>query len=191
MQEESLPLLKVETKGQTSEEKGSKNSTSIGDSGHSVQEAGFRPLDLCPPKKGSPFMLKPPLLVKNRQKRNEVKRATEGQIGSELRHGMVLLKNYLSVSDQDRDETPESLKKGLPVVSFSVGNTAEFLYSDERDTENADTVMLESGDVLIFGGKSRHIFHGVKAILRGTTPQALLEETNFRPGRLNLTFKQY
>ncbi|KAK3220576.1 hypothetical protein Dsin_014546 [Dipteronia sinensis] len=92
---------------------------------------------------------------------------------------------------QDRDETPESLKKGLPVVSFSIGNTAEFLYSDERDPENADKVLLESGDVLIFGGKSRHIFHGVKAILPDTTPHALLEETNFRPGRLNLTFRQY
>ncbi|KAK3220575.1 hypothetical protein Dsin_014545 [Dipteronia sinensis] len=41
MQEESLQSLKVETKGQISEEKGSKNSTSIGDSGHSVQEAGL------------------------------------------------------------------------------------------------------------------------------------------------------
>ncbi|KAK4837143.1 hypothetical protein QYF36_003141 [Acer negundo] len=304
-QEESLQSLKVETKGQTSEEKGSKNSTCIGDSGHSVQEAGFK-LDLCPPKKGSPFTLKPSLLVKNRQKRNEVKRATEGQIASVLRPGMVLLKNFLSFSDQvnilktcrdlglgpggfyqpgyregaslhlkmmclgknwdpekkvyedirstdsaipptipaefnqlvekaihdsrvhiernhglrnaayklpsmspdicivnfysatgklglhqDRDETQESLNKGLPVVSFSVGNTAEFLYGDERDVDKATKVLLESGDVLIFGGKSRHIFHGVEAILPNTTPPALQEETNFCPGRLNLTFRQY
>ena len=92
---------------------------------------------------------------------------------------------------QDRGETQESLNKGLPVVSFSVGNTAEFLYGDERDVDKATKVLLESGDVLIFGGKSRHIFHGVEAILPNTTPHALLEETNFRPGRLNLTFRQY
>ncbi|KAL5755497.1 hypothetical protein ACOSQ2_020243 [Xanthoceras sorbifolium] len=285
MQEESPQPLKVDTKGQTSLEKG---------------------FDICPPKKGTPFMLKPSLLEKNRQKRNEIKRVMEGQIRNVLRSGMVLLKNYLSISDQvnivktcrdlglgpggfyqpgyrdgaslnlkmmclgknwdpekrayedirsrdsaipptipakfnqlvkkaiedsraliegnkktrdaaselpwmspdicivnfysasgklglhqDRDETRESLDEGLPVVSFSVGDNAEFLYGDQRDVDKAQKVLLESGDVLIFGGKSRHIFHGVAAIIPNTTPQALQEETYFRPGRLNLTFRQY
>ena len=92
---------------------------------------------------------------------------------------------------QDRDESPESLNKGLPVVSFSIGDSAEFLYSDQRDVANAEKVKLESGDVLIFGGKSRHIFHGVSSILPNTSPKILLEETDLRPGRLNLTFRQF
>ncbi|KAL3839218.1 hypothetical protein ACJIZ3_023809 [Penstemon smallii] len=92
---------------------------------------------------------------------------------------------------QDKDESPESLRKGLPVVSFSIGDSAEFLYGDERDIEKAEKVLLESGDVLIFGGKSRHIFHGVSSIIPDTTPKALEEETNLRPGRLNLTFREY
>lgn len=77
------------------------------------------------------------------------------------------------------------------MVSFSVGDTAEFLYGDERDVDKAEKVLLESGDVLIFGGKSRRVFHGVAAIVPNTTPAALQEETNFLPGRLNLTFRQY
>lgn len=94
-------------------------------------------------------------------------------------------------SVQDRDESPESIKKGLPVVSFSIGDTAEFLYGDERDVEKAEKIMLESGDVLIFGGASRNVFHGVTAIRTHTAPKNLLEETNLRHGRLNLTFRQY
>lgn len=92
---------------------------------------------------------------------------------------------------QDRDESSESLDKGLPVVSFSVGDSAEFLYGDQRDVNKADKVVLESGDVLIFGGKSRHIFHGVTSVIPNSAPKALIEETRLCPGRLNLTFRQY
>ncbi|KDP40664.1 hypothetical protein JCGZ_24663 [Jatropha curcas] len=92
---------------------------------------------------------------------------------------------------QDKDESEESLNKGLPVVSFSIGDAGEFLYSDNRDEKNAAKVLLESGDVLIFGGKSRHIFHGVHSVKQNTAPKSLLEATNLRPGRLNLTFRKY
>ncbi|KAG0499973.1 hypothetical protein HPP92_000045 [Vanilla planifolia] len=43
---------------------------------------------------------------------------------------------------QDRDESKESLEKGLPVVSFSIGDSAEFLYSDVRDVDSAEKVIL-------------------------------------------------
>ncbi|KAL8241699.1 hypothetical protein R6Q59_012001 [Mikania micrantha] len=92
---------------------------------------------------------------------------------------------------QDCDESFNSLKKGLPVVSISVGDTAEFVYGNTRDKVKLQRVLLESGDVLIFGGKSRHVFHGVKKILPGTSPQPLVNATGFRPGRLNLTFRKF
>lgn len=77
------------------------------------------------------------------------------------------------------------------MVSFSLGDEAEFLYGDQRDIDKADKVVLKSGDVLIFGGKSRHIFHGVRTIFPDTAPKPLLDATDFRPGRLNLTFREY
>ncbi|XP_043700795.1 alpha-ketoglutarate-dependent dioxygenase abh1-like [Telopea speciosissima] len=92
---------------------------------------------------------------------------------------------------QDRDETRESLRLGLPVVSFSIGDSAEFLYGDSRDPDMAHKVVLKSGDVLIFGGESRHIFHGVPCITRNSAPSSLVEESNLLPGRLNLTFRKY
>ncbi|GMI72362.1 hypothetical protein HRI_000905500 [Hibiscus trionum] len=296
-------------KPETSEpllERSPQNSSGIDDSSQAKCQAVIHPFDICLPKIGTPIMLKPSLLVKNREKRNEIKRSSEGQIGNVLRPGMVLLKKYLSITDQvkivracralglgsggfyqpgyrdgaklhlrmmclgknwdpetgnygdlrpvdsavppgiprefyqlvekaindshsliqqktkashaddilprmspnicivnfysasgrlglhqDKDESPGSLRKGLPVVSFSVGDAAEFLYGDEREVEKADKVELESGDVLVFGGKSRHIFHGVTAIKQKTAPGSLLEETNLRAGRLNLTFREY
>jgi len=92
---------------------------------------------------------------------------------------------------QDRDESEESLQKGLPVVSFSIGDSAEFLYGDGRDENMAQKVLLESGDVLIFGGKSRRIFHGVPGINQNTAPKRLMEESNLKSGRLNLTFREF
>ncbi|KAL3691554.1 hypothetical protein R1sor_005205 [Riccia sorocarpa] len=92
---------------------------------------------------------------------------------------------------QDKDESPESLKKGLPVVSFSIGDSGEFTYGWDNDPETAQKVVLESGDVIIFGGPSRMLFHGVTKIFKDTAPGALLQRTNLRPGRLNLTFRQF
>ncbi|XP_071688439.1 DNA N(6)-methyladenine demethylase ALKBH1D-like [Rutidosis leptorrhynchoides] len=92
---------------------------------------------------------------------------------------------------QDEDESEMSLKKGLPVVSFSIGDSAEFLYGETWNPDDAEKVILESGDVLIFGGKSRHIFHGVSYILPDTAQTSLIESTDMRPGRLNLTFRKY
>ncbi|OVA12668.1 Ribonuclease H domain [Macleaya cordata] len=92
---------------------------------------------------------------------------------------------------QDRDESVRSLRKGLPVVSFSIGDSAEFLYGDNRDTDKAEKVVLESGDVLLFGGKARHIFHGVSSVFPDSAPRVLVEEAKLHPGRLNLTFREY
>ncbi|CAM6082204.1 unnamed protein product [Calypogeia fissa] len=92
---------------------------------------------------------------------------------------------------QDKDESSESLQKERPVVSFSIGDSAEFAYGKQSDLSNADNAVLESGDVLIFGGPSRMIYHGVTKVISETSPRWLSETANLRPGRLNLTFRQY
>ncbi|XP_057744122.1 alpha-ketoglutarate-dependent dioxygenase abh1-like [Arachis stenosperma] len=92
---------------------------------------------------------------------------------------------------KDHDETPESIQKGLPVVSFSIGDSAEFIYGDHRDVDKVEKAVLDSGDVVIFGGVSRRIFHGVSSIIPNSAPKKLLQDTMLSPGRLNLTFRQY
>ncbi|KAL5073345.1 hypothetical protein RYX36_012329 [Vicia faba] len=108
----------------------------------------------------------------------------------------ICIVNFYSTSGrlglhQDRDESKESLQKGLPVVSFSIGDSAEFLYGDQRDVVKAENVLLESGDVLIFGGDSRHVYRGVSSIIPNSAPEELVQDTGLCPGRLNLTFRQF
>lgn len=87
---------------------------------------------------------------------------------------------------QDKDERPETIEAGIPVVSFSLGDTAKYLIGGLRRKDPAERVLLESGDVVVMGGPSRLRYHGVSGILAGTAPQELGIQ-----GRFNLTFRQY
>lgn len=87
---------------------------------------------------------------------------------------------------QDKDESPESLSAGDPVVSISLGETARFLFGGIRRKEPVEAMLLESGDVFVFGGPARLRYHGVSRIMPGSAPEALGIE-----GRFNLTFRRY
>ncbi|KAJ0535204.1 putative DNA oxidative demethylase [Helianthus annuus] len=82
---------------------------------------------------------------------------------------------------------------GLHQFPSPLAESAEFLYGHTRDENKLEKVLLESGDVLIFGGKSRRIFHGVRRIIPPLDPTGVsqvIEETGLILGRLNLTLKQ-
>jgi DNA alkylation damage repair protein AlkB len=87
---------------------------------------------------------------------------------------------------QDKDESPQSIAEGAPVVSFSIGDTAQFLFGGLRRREPVQKIRLESGDAFVFGGPARLRYHGVTRIEPGTAPAGLPFE-----GRLNLTFRKY
>ena len=87
---------------------------------------------------------------------------------------------------QDKDESPESIAQGLPVVSFSIGDSARFLFGGLRRRDPVEKLLLESGDAFVFGGAARLRYHGVTRILAGTAPAGLPFE-----GRLNLTFRTF
>lgn len=87
---------------------------------------------------------------------------------------------------QDKDESPESLASGVPVVSVSIGDTAQFRFGGLTRRDPVLTIPLVSGDAFVFGGPARLRYHGVGRILPGTGPVSLGFE-----GRLNLTFRQF
>jgi DNA alkylation damage repair protein AlkB len=87
---------------------------------------------------------------------------------------------------QDKDERPETLAAGVPVVSLSLGDTAKFMLGGTRRKAPIQTILLESGDAFVLGGSSRLRYHGVSRVLPGTAPAELGLE-----GRFNLTFRQY
>jgi DNA alkylation damage repair protein AlkB len=87
---------------------------------------------------------------------------------------------------QDKDESAASLATGAPVVSISLGDTARFLFGGLKRRDSIEAMLLESGDVFVFGGPARLRYHGVSRILPHTAPAALRID-----GRFNLTFRQY
>jgi alkylated DNA repair protein (DNA oxidative demethylase) len=86
---------------------------------------------------------------------------------------------------QDKDERPDTLDAGVPIVSVSLGDTAKFIMGGLTRKEPKTMVPLASGDGFVFGGRSRMRFHGVAAVLPGSGPPELGLE-----GRYNLTFRQ-
>ncbi len=86
----------------------------------------------------------------------------------------------------DNSETRESLARGYPVVSLSVGASCVFTIGGPARKDPQHAHPLESGDLVLFGRSMRLAYHGVTKIIKGTTPEWLgLRE----PGRLNLTFR--
>jgi DNA alkylation damage repair protein AlkB len=86
---------------------------------------------------------------------------------------------------QDKDEHPDTLDAGVPIVSVSIGDTAKFILGGLKRKDPKEMVLLASGDGFVFGGQSRLRFHGVAALLPDTGPPDLGFE-----GRFNLTFRQ-
>jgi alkylated DNA repair protein (DNA oxidative demethylase) len=86
----------------------------------------------------------------------------------------------------DNSESAVSLAAGYPVVSFSIGASCGFTLGGLNRKDPQREYVLDSGDLVVFGRSLRVAYHGVKKILRGTTPRALSLP---QPGRLNLTFR--
>ncbi|WP_406093681.1 alpha-ketoglutarate-dependent dioxygenase AlkB family protein [Streptomyces sp. NBC_01013] len=83
---------------------------------------------------------------------------------------------------QDKEE-----RSGAPVVSLSIGDTCVFRFGNTEGRGQPYTdVELASGDLFVFGGPSRHAFHGVPRIRPGTAGPG----TGMSGGRLNLTLRE-
>ena len=74
-----------------------------------------------------------------------------------------------------------------PVVTISLGDTCVFRMAGvDRRTGPFTDVYLASGDLLVFGGRNRRIYHGVPKVLDGTGPAGL----DLPPGRLSITVRE-
>ena len=80
---------------------------------------------------------------------------------------------------QDRDEND----KWAPIVSVSLGLPAVFLWGGKRRADPVRRLRLESGDVAVWGGPARFVYHGVAPLKAGEHP--LTGEA-----RINITFRK-
>jgi alkylated DNA repair protein (DNA oxidative demethylase) len=81
---------------------------------------------------------------------------------------------------QDKDERDY----GAPIVSVSLGLPATFLFGGQRRSDPARRVPLEHGDVVVWGGPARLVYHGVLALKDG------LPHERLGRARVNLTFRR-
>ena len=103
---------------------------------------------------------------------------------SEARDPDCCLVNYYSANarmglHRDADEADFS----WPVLSISLGDPALFRMGGPARKDPTATVLLESGDVVVFGGPARLAYHGIDRIRFGAS--RLLPEG----GRINLTLR--
>lgn len=80
---------------------------------------------------------------------------------------------------QDKDERDY----GQPVVSVSLGLPATFQFGGQRRSDRPLKVALQHGDVVVWGGPSRLVYHGVLALKDG-------EHKLAGRRRFNLTFRK-
>ena len=80
---------------------------------------------------------------------------------------------------QDKDEDDF----GAPIVSVSLGLPAIFLFGGLKRSDKPRRFRLEHGDVVVWGGPSRLVFHGVAPLADG-------EHALIGRQRINLTFRK-
>jgi DNA oxidative demethylase len=80
---------------------------------------------------------------------------------------------------QDRDEKDA----WAPIVSVSLGLPAVFLWGGKHRSEPVRRLRLESGDIAVWGGPARFIYHGIAPLKDGEHPLT-------GNARLNLTFRK-
>lgn len=80
---------------------------------------------------------------------------------------------------QDHDERDLS----DPIVSVSLGLPAIFLFGGLRRSDKPFRILVENGDVAVWGGPARLTYHGVDRMAAGSHPLT-------GPYRFNLTFRR-
>jgi alkylated DNA repair protein (DNA oxidative demethylase) len=80
---------------------------------------------------------------------------------------------------QDRDEKDA----WAPIVSVSLGLPIVFLWGGKHRSDPVRRIRLESGDVVVWGGPARFVYHGVAPLASGDHPLT-------GSARINLTFRK-
>lgn len=85
---------------------------------------------------------------------------------------------------QDKDEG----RFDAPVLSISLGDPARFRMGGTERGGRTQSVILNSGDVVVMGGEARLAYHGIDRIITDGPPGPLAARMAGR-GRINLTLR--
>ena len=150
--------------------------TNCGRVGWVSDQRGYRydPLD---PDTGAPWPAMPAAFLDL-----AVRAAAEGGFGG-YDPDACLINRYVAGAKlglhQDRDEKDP----WAPIVSVSLGLPAVFLWGGKRRADRVRRLRVEHGDVAVWGGPARFVYHGVAPLKDGQHPLT-------GAARINLTFRK-
>ena len=150
--------------------------TNCGERGWVSDRTGYR-YDAVDPESGRPWPAMPAVF------RSLAEHAAEAAGYSGFAPDACLINRYLPGTrlslHQDRDE----LDLRAPIVSVSLGLPAVFLWGGLRRADRPGRFRLAHGDVVVWGGPSRLVFHGIAPLADGDHALTGSE-------RINLTFRK-
>jgi alkylated DNA repair protein (DNA oxidative demethylase) len=147
--------------------------TNLGPLGWVSDRAGYR-YQSTHPETGAPWPAMPETVLALWRERSGYAHDPEACLVNHYREGAKM--------GLHRDADEEDF--AAPVVSISLGDTAIFRIGGLERGGRTETLKLSSGDVLILGGPSRLVYHGIDRVLQGTS--TLLKDG----GRINLTLRR-
>jgi DNA oxidative demethylase len=150
--------------------------TNCGSVGWVTDRTGYR-YDANDPQAGKPWPAMPPSFCGL-----AAQAATQGGFG-DFAPDACLINRYQPGArmslHQDRDEHDF----GAPIVSVSLGLPAIFLFGGLKRSDKPRRFPLRHGDVVVWGGPARLVFHGVAPLADG-------EHMLLGRQRINLTFRK-
>jgi DNA oxidative demethylase len=135
----------------------------------SVEESNFGPLGWVSDKAGYRYQKLHPVTGKPWPAIPDALLALWREIGDAALPDCCLVNLYRAGSKmglhQDRDEKDLA----APVVSVSLGDAAVFRIGGFRKGSKTQSLVLSSGDALLFGGVARLAYHGIDRIMAGSS----------------------
>lgn len=150
--------------------------TNCGELGWITDRSGYR-YDACDPETGKPWPAMPARF-------RELAGQAAHHVGfAAFLPDACLINRYQPGArmslHQDRDEDD----LGAPIVSVSLGLPAVFLFGGLKRSDKPRRFRLDHGDVVVWGGPARLVFHGVAPLADG-------EHALIGRQRINLTFRK-
>lgn len=150
--------------------------TNCGHVGWVSDRKGYR-YDALDPDRGAPWPEFPPLFL------DVARRAAAAGGFADYSPDACLINRYVPGAKLSLHQDKDEKDPWAPIVSISLGLPAVFLWGGKKRGDPVRRLLLESGDVVVWGGPARFVYHGVAPLKPGDH-----ELTGAL--RLNLTFRK-
>lgn len=150
--------------------------TNCGSQGWVTDRRGYR-YDGTDPETGQPWPAMPSAF------RDLAARAAEEAGFDGFAPEACLVNRYVPGAKMSLHQDKDELDLIAPIVSVSLGIPATFLFGGLSRSDRPRRYRLEHGDIAVWGGPSRLMFHGVAPLAEGEHPVLGRQ-------RINLTFRK-